>query len=147
MFRFNQKKANSEVDEVKRLLAITKGMRRPNNSISSSFLREDVNMGANPNQPMDGSTAPPIDMQTPGETAETDDIKEIQAAIETSEISEINSDKVKGTALKGKIEFNFDRTELSPSIDINDDIELTSDVEKIMDQIKAYFDIWKKKPK
>ena len=42
MFRFNQRKVNSEVDELKKLLAITKGMRRPAKSISASFLREAV---------------------------------------------------------------------------------------------------------
>lgn len=146
MFRFNQKKANSEVDEIKRLLAITKGRRTTNSSISSSFLREDVNMGANPNQAMDGSTVPPTDMATPGETAESDDIKEIQNAIETSKVNKIDSDVVEGTAAKEKISFIFDREESNANIEINDNIELTDDINKIIDQINAYFDIWKKKP-
>jgi len=145
MFRFNQKKANSEVDEVKRLLAITKGMRRPNNSISSSFLREDVNMGANPNQPTDGSIAPPIDMTTPGEAAETTDMKEIENAIDTAKIDKIDTNTVKGTAAKGEISFSYDREESNAIIEINDNIELTDDINKIIDQINAYFDIWKKK--
>lgn len=144
MFRFNQNKANREVDEIKRLLAITKGRRTSSSSISASFLREDVDMIGNPNQPMDGSTATPVDMTTPGEMAKSDDMKKIEDAIETSKVNKIDSDTVEGTAAKEKISFTFDREESNANIEINDNIELTDDINKIIDQINAYFDIWKK---
>jgi len=140
MFRFNQNKANREVDEIKKLLAITKGARNTNKSISSSFLKEELDASGN----QIGSTSTPVDMQTPGETAKSDDMKEIENAIETSEISEITPDKVKGTILNGKIKFEYDGNKTSPIIN---NIELTDDTNKIINQIKAYFDIWKKKPK
>ena len=44
MFRYNQKTANKEAEEVKRLLSITKGMRKSNQSVSQSFLKEEVDM-------------------------------------------------------------------------------------------------------
>jgi hypothetical protein len=144
MFRFNQKKANREVDEIKRLLSITKGRKTSSSSISSSFLREDVDMIGNPNQPINGSTANPVDMATPDETAKSDDIKKIEDAIETAKIDKIDSDTVEGTASKEKISFIFDREESNPKIEIDKNIELTDDINKIIDQINAYFDIWKK---
>ena len=141
MFRFNQKKANREADEVKKLLAITKGMRTPAKSISSSFLKEDVAMGGDAL----GSTAPPTDMATPGETAETTDMKEIENAIDTAKIDKIDANNVEGTATEGKISFSFDRDETSAKFKVIEDTELTADVVKIIGQIAAYFDIWKKK--
>jgi cytochrome c556 len=76
MFRFNQKKVNSEVDELKKLLAITKGAKTSNKSISASFLKEDVDLMGNPNQPpapeMGGEEAP---------AEEADPKKEFQEAV------------------------------------------------------------------
>jgi len=89
-------------------------------------------------------TATPVDMATPGEMAKSDDMKKIEDAIETSKVNKIDSDTVEGTAAKEKISFTFDKEESNANIEINDNIELTDDINKIIDQINAYFDIWKK---
>ena len=88
MFRFNQKKANREVDELKKLLAITKGAKATNKSISASFLKEDVGMLGDTNEPPTPET--PGEELSPQEepaVVGTDDTKEIEKAIHNSTVT------------------------------------------------------------
>ena len=86
MFRFNQKTANKEAEEVKRLLSITKGMRKSNQSVSQSFLKEEVDMIGNSTEPVQ-STAPPVDMPTPNVSDKTEEMKKVENAIENSTVT------------------------------------------------------------
>jgi hypothetical protein len=63
-----------EAEEVKRLLSITKGMRKSNQSVSQSFLKEEVDMIGNSTEPVQ-STAPPVDMPTPNVSNKTEEMK------------------------------------------------------------------------
>jgi len=145
MFRYNQKNANREVDELKKLLAITKGMRTPAKSISSSFLREDVD----PTQELDPSMS---SMDNSGDLAQTDETKEIQKAIKNSKIESATSEQVKGFVLSSGednngLYFTFDRDTTSPKIFTkeNKEIILDEDMVKSIGQLAAYFDTWKEK--
>lgn len=152
MFRFNQNKANREVDELKKLLAITKGMRTPAKSISSSFLREDVDLMGNPNQPpapeMGAETQP---LQTDPNVVQSDDTKEIEKAILNSTIISSGPDGdeqvVKGYVSTSDNEkglhFQFSSKENSPIIQTNKAVILDDDLAKSIQQIAAYFDTWK----
>jgi len=124
MFRFNQKKANKEVDELKKLLAITKGMKTPNNSISSSFLREDV------------------DMPTPEEMADTDAQSTLEKATNDSKVTEMSDKLVKGEKYDGKLSFTYDVEKDKPII-TSDELELDDDAITTLQKVKEYFKIWK----
>jgi hypothetical protein len=156
MFRFNQKKANREVDELKKLLAITKGMATPNNSISSSFLREDVDMLGNPNEPptpeAPGQELSP--QEEPG-VAKTDDTKEIEKAIHNATIissGPISEEEGSAQVVKGYVStsddskglyFKFSTKENNPIIQSKKAIVLDDDLMKSLEQISTYFDTWK----
>lgn len=152
MFRFNQKKVNSEVDELKKLLAITKGAKASNKSISASFLKEDVDLMGNPNQPpapeMGGDELSP---QTEPGLAQTDDTKEIEKAISNSTIitagPEGDGQVVKGYVSTSNDEkglyFKFSTKENNPIIQTKKAISLDDDVLKSIQQIGSYFDTWK----
>lgn len=158
MFRFNQKKVNSELDELKRLLAITKGAKKSNKSISASFLREDVDLMGNQNQP----PAPAPDMggqQMPQQSQpgleQTDDTKEIEKAILNSTIissgpmteEEGSEQIVKGYVATSNDEkglyFQFSSKESNPMIQTKKAVILDDDLAKSIQQIAAYFDTWK----
>jgi len=156
MFRFNQNKANREVDELKKLLAITKGMRTPAKSISSSFLREDVDLMGNPNQPpapeMGAETQP---LQTDPNVVQSDDTKEIEKAILNSTIissGPMNGEEGSEQVVKGYVStsddekglhFQFSSKENSPMIQTNKAVVLDDDLAKSIQQIATYFDTWK----
>lgn len=150
MFRFNQKKANREVDELKKLLAITKGMKSPSKSISSSFLREDVDMVGNPTQTPTPTNEPSLDSSNTENLAQTDETKKIESAIENSKIENATSEDVKGFVLASGedddgLHFSFDKNSTSPKIFTKGDKEiiLDEDMVKSIGQISAYFDTWK----
>jgi hypothetical protein len=134
MFRYNQKKVNREVDELKKLLAITKGLKTPAKTISSSFLREDVNMP--------GSTAPPVDMATPGEMADTDAQSNIEKATNNTKITEMSDSVVKGEKYDSKLNFTYDIEKENPTVEIKE-LELDDDVIETLQKINAYFSEWK----
>jgi hypothetical protein len=152
MFRFNQRKVNSELDELKKLLAITKGAKTSNKSISASFLKEDVDLMGNPNQPpapeMGGDELSP--QAEPG-LEQTDDTKEIQKAILNSTIlnsgPEGDEQVVKGYVSTADDEkglyFKFSTKENSPIIQSKKAIVLDDNLLKSIEQIAAYFETWK----
>ena len=150
MFRFNQNKTNREVDELKKLLAITKGMRTPAKSISSSFLREDVDPLANPSNPAPTAEPSLNDTSDISNLAQTSETKKIQDAIENSKIESATSEKVEGFVLASGedndgLHFSFDKDSTSPKISTKRDKEiiLDEDMVKSIGQISAYFDTWK----
>ena len=156
MFRFNQRKVNSEVDELKKLLAITKGAKASNKSISASFLKEDVDLMGNPNQPpapeMGGDDLSP--QAEPG-LAQTDDTKEIEKAITNSTIisagpmteEEGSEQVVKGYVSTADDEkglyFKFSTKENSPMIQTKKAVVLDDNLVKSIQQISSYFETWK----
>jgi hypothetical protein len=152
MFRFNQKKVNSELDELKKLLAITKGAKTSNKSVSASFLREDVDLMGNPNQPpapdMSGQEMP---QQTQPGLEQTDDTKEIEKAILNSTIinsgPEGDEQVVKGYVATSDDEkglyFQFSTKETNPMIQTRKAVILDDNLVKSIQQIAAYFSTWK----
>ena len=161
MFRFNQRKVNSELDELKKLLAITKGAKASNKSISASFLKEDVDLTQPPEMSGDmGSDMPPapeggnIGGEEPG-LAQTDDTKEIQKAISNSTIissgpmteEEGSEQVVRGYVStaddKKGLYFKFSTEENSPIIQSKKAIVLDDNLLKSITQIAAYFENWK----
>jgi hypothetical protein len=154
MFRFNQKKVNSELDELKKLLAITKGAKTSNKSVSASFLREDVDLMGNPNQPpapapdMSGQEMP---QQTQPGLEQTDDTKEIEKAILNSTIinsgPEGDEQVVKGYVATSDDEkglyFQFSTKETNPMIQTRKAVILDDNLVKSIQQIAAYFGTWK----
>jgi hypothetical protein len=150
MFRFNQKKANKEVDELKKLLAITKGAKTANKSISASFLREDVDITGNPMQtpaPDMGGNEPQAE---PG-LEKTDDTKEIEKAILNSTVMSVgpegDAQVVKGYVSTSDDEkglyFKFSTKDSNALIQTKKAIFLDDDVLKSIQQIGSYFDTWK----
>ena len=150
MFRYNQKKANKEVDELKKLLAITKGMRTPAKSISSSFLKEDVDMIGNSTEPVQ-STAPPVDMPTPNVSDKTEEMKKVENAIENSTVTSFGPEGdeqiVKGyistVGNEKALYFKYSSKETEPIIQTSKATILTDDLAKGIQQISDYFKIWK----
>jgi hypothetical protein len=152
MFRFNQKKVNSEVDELKKLLAITKGAKTSNKSISASFLKEDVDLMGNPNQPpapeMGGEELSP---QEELGLAQTDNTKEIEKAILNSTITSVGPEGdeqvVKGYVSTADDEkglyFKFSTKENSPMIQTKKAVVLDDNLSKSIQQISTYFETWK----
>ena len=152
MFRFNQKKVNSEVDELKKLLAITKGAKTSNKSISASFLKEDVDLMGNPNQPPTPETGgEEMSPQTEPGLAQTDNTKEIEKAIQNSTITsagpEGDEQVVKGYVATSDDEkglyFKFSSKQANPIIQTKKAISLDDDALKSIQQIGSYFDTWK----
>jgi len=154
MFRFNQKKANSEAEEVKRLLSITKGMRKSNQSVSQSFLKEEVDMIGNSTEPVQ-STATPVDMPTPNVSDKTEEMKKVENAILNSTVTSFGPEGdeqiVKGyVSTVGNEEedikavyFKYNSKETEPMIQTSKAVILTDDLAKSIQQISDYFKIWK----
>jgi hypothetical protein len=146
MFRYNQKNANREVDELKKLLAITKGMRTPAKSISSSFLREDVGMTGNPLDPsaaQGAEDATTVDVPTPEEMADTDAQSAFEKATNDSKVTEMSDKLVKAEKYEGKLEFTYDIEKEKPTATISDELELDDDVITTFQKVKEYFKTWK----
>jgi hypothetical protein len=141
MFRFNQRKVKSEVDELKKLLAITKGMRRPAKSISASFLREAVD----PLNPSTNTTqdVPPVDTASPEQMADTDAQSTFEKATNDSKVTEMSDSLVKGEKFEGKLKFTYDIEKDKPTIIIPNELELDDDAITTLQKVKEYFDIWK----
>ena len=153
MFRFNQKKVNKEVDELKKLLAITKGMRTPAKSISSSFLKEDVNplsqTAADPlsqtaADPLSQTAADPANAPTPEKVAETDAQEAFEEATNDSKVTEMSDSIVKAEKYEGKLKFTYDVDKKNPTFE-SDELELDEDTIKTLQKVLAYFGIWKGK--
>ncbi len=146
MFRYNQKNANREVDELKKLLAITKGMRTPTKSISSSFLREAVDMLGQPTDPaatQGTQDAPAVDMTTPEEMADTDAQSKFEKATNDSKVTELSDKLVKAEKYEGKLKFTYDIEKDKPTVTIPDELELDDDAFTTLQKVKEYFKIWK----
>lgn len=152
MFRFNQRKVNSEVDELKKLLAITKGAKASNKSISTSFLKEEVDLIGNPTTPpaepaIGGDMGGAMD----GALSQTDDTKEIEKAIQNSTITSVGPEGdeqvVKGFISTSDEEkglyFKFSSKETKPVIQTKKAITLDDDLLKSIQQILTYYDTWK----
>ena len=138
------------------MLAITKGAKASNKSISASFLKESVDITGNPieNQP----PAPDMGAGEPqGEPSlgQTDDTKEIQKAISNSTITssgpmteeEGSEQVVKGYVSTADDEkglyFKFSTKENSPIIQSKKAIVLDDNLLKSIEQIAGYFPNWK----
>lgn len=156
MFRFNQKKANKEVDELKKLLSITKGVKTNNKSVSASFLRESVDItgiSTTPPTPEAGSQEP-LPQDNPALT-KTDDTKEIEKAILNSKVTYVgpmNEEEESEQIVKGYVStsndekgvyFQFSTKENNPLIQTKKAIVLDDDLMKSLEQISTYFDTWK----
>lgn len=149
MFRYNQKKVNQEVDELKRLLAITKGVKKERGSVSASFLREDVDLTTPSQEPMPSE---PMDTENP---VGTNDSKQIEKAIKNSKVTYIgpmNEEEDGEQIVKGVISnvddnkavyFQFSSDESKPKIQTSKAVVLDDDLLKSLEQISAYFDTWK----
>jgi hypothetical protein len=152
MFRYDKKRVNKEVDELKKLLAITKGVKASNKSISASFLKEEVDITGNltqtPEQPATDMENPMGDMNTPIGTSDT---KEIEKAITNSNIT-FSGPKDDAQIVKGYVStaddekglyFQFSSKENNPLIQTKKAIILDEDLLKSIQQIGTYFDTWK----
>jgi len=150
MFTFNQKKANKEAEEVKRLLAITKGARKTNQSVSQSFLKEEVSMIGSPTETV-ASTAPPVDMPSPNVSDKTEEMKKFENAIENSKVTSFGPEGeeqiVKGyvstVGNEKALYFKYSSKETEPMIQTSKAVVLTDDLAKGIQQISDYFKIWK----
>jgi hypothetical protein len=160
MFRFNQRKVNSELDELKKLLAITKGAKASNKSISASFLKEDADLTQPPEMSGDmGGDMPPAPEggNIGGEVdAQTDDTKEIQKAIKNSTIissGPITEEEGSKQELIGyisttnakRVDFKFSTEETGPLIQIKQTVLLDENLLKSIQQLIPVYEMWKEK--
>jgi hypothetical protein len=159
MFRYNKDKVNKEVDELKKLLAITKGYNKNGKSISASFLKEEVDLIGNPTTPPAEPAEPTMGGDISGgmdaALSQTDGTKEIEKAIQNSTITyagplkeaEDGEQIVKGyvgTSDDSKgLYFKFSSKETKPVIQTKKAITLDDDLLKSIQQIGTYFDTWK----
>jgi hypothetical protein len=151
MFRFNQKKANRELDELKKLLSITKGMKTTNKSVSASFLKEEVDITGNPIQTPPSDNMGDAQLQGGADLAKTDDTKEIEKAILNSTITSVGPEGdeqvVKGYVSSSDEEkglyFKFSSKQNNPVIQTKKAITLDDDLMKSIEQIASYFESWK----
>ncbi len=151
MFRYDKKRVNRDIDELKKMLALTKGVKRSGNSVSASFLREDADLTLNT------PTTEPIQEPTPDATDKTSEMKDIEKAIGNSTITNIGpmNEEEGGQVVKGYVSnvdgdkalyFQFDSKESKPKIQTSKAITLDDDLLKSIEQISAYFTTWKDKP-
>ena len=151
MFRFNQKKANREVDELKKLLSITKGIKSTNQSVSATFLKEEVDITGNPTQTPSADNMGDAQLQGDTGLAKTDDSKEIEKAILNSTITSVGPEgdeqTVKGYVSSSDEEkglyFKFSSKQNNPIIQTKKAITLDDDLMKSIEQIATYFETWK----
>ena len=153
MFRYDKKRVNKEVDELKKLLAITKGAKASNKSISASFLKEEVDLTGNqtqtPEQPaLDMGADMGADMGGP---TQTDNTKEIEKAIQNSTVTfsgpKDDAQIVKGYVASSDDEkglyFQFSSKDTNPIVQTKKAISLDEDLLKSLQQIASYYDTWK----
>lgn len=155
MFIYDKKRVNREIDELKKMLAITKGVKRQNQSVSATFLREDVDLTAGSQTPDLGmDTSAPADMSSPEVSTKTDDIKEIEKAIINSTVTSVGpmseaegEQVVKGyvsaTGNEKALYFKFSSKDSNPIIQTSKATILDDDLLKSIEQIGAYFETWK----
>lgn len=151
MFRYNQKKVNQEVDELKKLLAITKGVKKERGSVSASFLKEELDLTTSSQESMPSE---PMGAESP---VGTDETKEIEKAIKNAKVTFVGpmSEEEDGEqVVKGVISnvdndkavyFQFSSGESKPKIQTSKAVVLDDDLLKSLEQISAYFDTWKEK--
>jgi predicted nucleic acid-binding Zn-ribbon protein len=153
MFRFNQKRANREADEVKRLLSIMKGIKKSGQS-NLTYLKEDEDPTLN--IPVDASAEAPADAPvdtpedkalpnpTPEENAKTTEQKDFEKATNGTKVTEMSDKIVKGEKFNGKLEFTYDVGEdKKPTVKISDELELDDDAIATLQKIKEYYPTWK----
>lgn len=145
MFRFNQKKANREADEVKKLLSIMKGMNNRNqNNVSYLKEAEDPTL----NIPTDTIENNPLNdvNKTPEEMANTDEQNTFETATDNSEVTEMSDKIVKAKKYDGKLTFIYDIDKEEPTITI-EEIDLDDKVIGTIQKIKEYYKTWKEEKK
>jgi hypothetical protein len=150
MFRFNQKTANRESNEVKKLLSIMKGIKKSGQS-NVSYLKEaeDPTLNVPVDAPEDKAlpNATPEDKAlpnaTPEETAKTTEQSEFEKATNDSEVTEMSDEIVKGEKFDGKLTFTYDVEKDKPTFEISDELELDDDAITTLQKVKEYFPTWK----
>jgi hypothetical protein len=147
MFRFNQKKANREADEVKRLLSIMKGIKKSGQS-NVSYLKEaeDPTLNMPVDAPVDAPEDKALPNATPEETAKTTEQSEFETATNDSEVTEMSDEIVKGEKFDGKLKFTYDVEKEKPTV-IVDELELDDDAIATLQKVKEYFPTWKSQKK
>lgn len=140
MFRFNQKTANRESNEVKKLLLIMKGIKKSGQS-NVTYLKEAEDPTLN--VPVDAPEDKALPNATPEETAKTTEQSEFEKATDNSEVTEMSDELVKGEKYEGKLKFTYDVEKEKPTVEISDELELNDDVLGTLQKVKEYFTTWK----
>jgi hypothetical protein len=148
MFRFNQKIANREADEVKRLLSIMKGIKKSGQS-NVSYLKEaeDPTLNMPVDAPVDAPEDKALPNATPEENAKTTEQSEFEKATNDSEVTEMSDEIVKGEKFDGKLKFTYDVEKDKPTVEISDELELDDDAIATLQKIKEYYPTWKDQKK
>jgi hypothetical protein len=144
MFRFNQKTANRESNEVKKLLSIMKGIKKSGQS-NVSYLKEAEDPTLN--VPVDAPEDKALPNATPEETAKTTEQSEFEKATNDSEVTEMSDEIVKGEKFDGKLKFTYDVEKDKATVEISDELELDDDSIATLQKIKEYFPTWKDQKK
>lgn len=139
MFRFNQKKANREADEVKRLLSIMKGIKKSGQS-NVTYLKEAEDSTLN--VPVDAPEDKALPNATPEQTAKTAEQTEFEEGTNDSEVTEMSDSIVKAEKYEGKLKFTYDVDKKNPTFE-SDEIELDEDTIKTLQIVKEYWVTWK----
>jgi len=143
MFRFNQKTANRESNEVKKLLSIMKGIKKSGQS-NVTYLKEAEDPTLN--MPVDAPEDKALPNATPEENAKTTEQSEFEKATNDSEVTEMSDEIVKGEKFDGKLKFTYD-VEKDKATFESDELELDDDVIATLQKIKEYFPTWKDQKK
>jgi hypothetical protein len=155
MFRYNKKTVNKEIDELKKLLAITKGVKSPNKSVSHAFLREDFDPSKSSTdttplaQTADTDTTPlaqtaDTDASTPEKVAKSEAQVNFEDATNNSNVTEMSDSVVKAEKFEGKLKFTYDVKKDKPTVTIPDELKLDDDVITTLQKIIPHFGEWKK---
>jgi hypothetical protein len=141
MFRFNQKTANRESNEVKKLLSIMKGIKKSGQS-NVTYLKEAEDPTLN--TPVDAPEDKALSNPTPEENAKTTEQKDFEEATNGTKVTEMSDKIVKGEKFNGKLKFTYDVGEdKKPTIEISDELELDDDAIATLQKIKEYYSTWK----
>jgi len=148
MFRFNQKTANRESSEVKKLLSIMKGIKKSGQS-NVSYLKEaeDPTLNMPVDAPVDAPEDKALSNPTPEENAKTTEQSEFEKATNDSKVTEMSDEIVKGEKFDGKLKFTYDVEKDKPTVEISDELELDDDAISTLQKIKEYFPTWKDQKK
>jgi predicted nucleic acid-binding Zn-ribbon protein len=144
MFRFNQKTANRESNEVKKLLSIMKGIKKSGQS-NVTYLKEAEDPTLN--MPVDAPEDKALPNATPEENAKTTEQSEFEKATNDSEVTEMSDEIVKGEKFDGKLKFTYDVEKDKPTVEISDELELDDDAIATLQKVKEYFPTWKSQKK